>query len=117
MVPLLAGPVLAATLNGIAAGPLPLPGDPSVIQPTFTAAVHEQFAAVVMTMLPDPPADPNDAADALTVYEQVTGTKAAWLMSTVWPATESVPVLPAPALAATLRVNWPFPVPLPPAVI
>jgi len=113
IVPVLCGPVWAATEKFTTPLPEPLAPELIVIQASLLAAVHEQPVAVVTLTLPAPP----EAGKLWLVGLMVNEQPLACVTVNVWPATVIVPVRCGPVLAATVNWTVPAPEPLAPAVM
>lgn len=118
IVPVRAGPLLAAALKPT--GPLPVP-DPDVTvnqSGLFDAAVqaHEGLLAVTVTVpLPPPPSTACPGGEIVKLQDGAGA--AACEMLNVCPATVIVPERAAPVFAAAVKLTVPFPMPDAPPVI
>jgi len=101
---------LAATVKLTLPGPLPLAGALTVSQPSLVVAVHAQPAGAVTAIggVDAPPA----AGTVRLVGLIVTVQPPDCVTVNVCPPIESVPTRSGPALAATLKLTLPLPVPL-----
>ena len=98
IVPVLSGPVFAATEKLTV--PLPLPGEPpvTVIHEAVLTAVHSQPVELVTLKLLFPPA----AGIFVEVGDKAKLQPLVWVTSKVCPLTVIVPVLSNPVFAATV---------------
>jgi hypothetical protein len=102
------GPVVGATANETAPGPVELaPAPATVIQSTLLDALHVHPPVVVTATFPVPPSAPVTYAVGLIVYEHPCDC----VTLNVWPAIVTVPVRGGPVVAAISNVTAPVPVP------
>ena len=110
-----APPLFSSTPNATEPFPLPLLPEVTVTHPAPLLAVQEQPLPADTATVPLPPDAALEKLVELIEYAHETGA-AACVTLNVWPAMVMVPERAPPALAATLYVTGPFPLPLAPEV-